>query len=70
VQTVSVVHSVQTKYRADSGPIQWIQGAFSPGGGGVKRQGREANDSSSSSAAVKGGGAIPPLPNISSWRSV
>jgi hypothetical protein len=31
-------------------------------------QGREADHSPPSNAEVKNGGAIPPLPNVSSWR--
>jgi hypothetical protein len=38
-------------------------------GGGVKRQGPEADHSPPSSAEVKNGGAIPPLPHMFSWHS-
>jgi hypothetical protein len=48
-------------------PIQWVPGALSPG---VKRKGREAGHSPPSSAEVKNGGAIPPVPNMPSWRCV
>jgi hypothetical protein len=48
-------------------PIQWVPWAFLQG---VKRPGREADHSSPSSAEIKNFGAIPPLPNMSSWRGV
>jgi hypothetical protein len=40
-------------------PIQWVQGALSPG---VNRRESEADHSPSSSVKVKNDGAIPPLP--------
>jgi hypothetical protein len=46
-------------------PIQWVPGAISPE---VKRPGREAGHLPPSNAEVKNGGAIPPLPDMSSWR--
>jgi hypothetical protein len=43
-------------------PIQWISGA--------KRSWREADRSPPSSVEVKNGEAVPPLPNMPSWRRV
>jgi hypothetical protein len=45
-------------------PIQYVPGVLSSGGG-VKRQGREANHSDPTSEVMKGG-AIPPLPHMAS----
>jgi hypothetical protein len=46
-------------------PIQWVQGALSPG---LKRPGRESDQSPQSSAEIMNDGAIRPLPHMSSWR--
>jgi hypothetical protein len=45
-------------------PIQWVQGALSPG---VKRQGHEADHSPPTSAKVKKM-CIYPLPHMPSWH--
>jgi hypothetical protein len=46
-------------------PIQWAQGALSPG---VKLPGHEAHHSPSTSADIKNGGALPALTYTYSWR--
>jgi len=44
-------------------PIQWVQGALSPG---IKRMGPEAKNSAPFSAEIRTYGAIAPLPNTCS----
>jgi hypothetical protein len=61
---MNLYHTSSTAFRPTLGPTQ----PFSRGGG-VKRQGREAVHSPLSSAEVKKSGVIPPLSNVSKWRS-
>jgi hypothetical protein len=65
----SLFHSVQTASwaRQASYTLDKEGGDVSPG---VKRYGRETDHLSQSSAQVQNGGAIPPLPHLSSGRSV
>jgi hypothetical protein len=63
---MGVLHSVQTGSGALPASCPMGTGVSFPGGGGVKRQGREANHSSTYSAEVKNNGAI--FTHTSSWR--
>jgi hypothetical protein len=58
---ISVLHSVQTGFGAYTASYTMRTGGSFPGGG-VKRQGREADHSPPSYVEVKKDGAIPPLP--------
>jgi hypothetical protein len=64
---LSLLHSIQTGSGAHPASYPMGTGGFFPG---LKQPGCEYHHAPPCSADVMNGGAIPPLPHISSWKSV